>query len=180
MPRVWFTADTHFGHANIIKHCSRPFESAAEMDAVLIANWNAVVRPNDTVFHLGDFAFRQDPRQTKKIFGALNGAKTLITGNHDDKDVLELGWAQVDKLLGVKVEGTLLVLCHYAMRTWPKSHHGAFHLYGHSHGQLPGTGLSCDVGVDCWDYRPVSLDEIRLRLAETADAEMDASSSPCP
>ena len=180
MSRIWFTANTHFGHANIIKSCDRPFETTAEMDAAMIANWNAVVGRNDVVYHVGDFAFRQDPKQTRKIFGALNGAKTLITGNHDDRETLELGWTKVDKLLGVKVDGSLIVLCHYAMRTWPKSHHGALHLYGHSHGQLPGTAQSCDVGVDCWHYRPVSLDQIRLRLADTVEAELGASATPNP
>ena len=55
-PTTFFTADTHFGHANIIKYTNRPFDSPNHMDDILIANWNAVVGPDDEVYHLGDFA----------------------------------------------------------------------------------------------------------------------------
>ena len=65
------------------------------------------------------------------------------------------------------VDGQQLVLCHYAMRVWPGQHQGAIQLYGHSHGNLPGTATSCDVGVDCWGFAPVSIEDIKRRLAET-------------
>lgn len=55
--KVFFTSDCHFDHANIIKYCSRPFESADEMNRQLILNWNKVVQWDDTVFILGDFCF---------------------------------------------------------------------------------------------------------------------------
>ena len=54
---TWFTADTHFGHENIIKHCDRPFQSANHMDAVLIENLWAKVGPQDKLWIVGDFAF---------------------------------------------------------------------------------------------------------------------------
>ena len=60
--RTFFTADHHFGHANIIRHCNHPFANAAEMDEVMIANWNAVVRKDDRVIHVGDFAYKGDSR----------------------------------------------------------------------------------------------------------------------
>lgn len=53
--KVFFTSDTHFTHANIIRFCSRPFKNVEEMDETMIANWNRVVGENDIVFHLGDF-----------------------------------------------------------------------------------------------------------------------------
>jgi len=56
MAKVFFTSDTHFNHVNIIKYCSRPFSSVEEMNREMIARWNSVVGPEDTVFHLGDFA----------------------------------------------------------------------------------------------------------------------------
>ncbi|GJD90610.1 hypothetical protein BHAOGJBA_4152 [Methylobacterium hispanicum] len=59
-----------------------------------------------------------------------------------------------------------LWLSHYAHRVWPRMHYGDLHLYGHSHGSLPGTDASTDVGVDCFGFRPVTLDDVRVRLAE--------------
>jgi calcineurin-like phosphoesterase family protein len=165
---TFFTADTHFGHHNIIGSCQRPFRSVAEMDGALIANWNAVVRSTDEVWHLGDFAFSKDGGYIAGVFARLNGRKHIVLGNHDHRHTQALPWASVQRLVGIKLDKRLIVLCHYAMRTWPSAHYGSLHLYGHSHGKLPGTPQSCDIGVDCWDYRPVSLDEIRARLAATA------------
>jgi calcineurin-like phosphoesterase family protein len=55
---IYFTADLHLGHANIINHCDRPFSSVEEMDEHLINAWNSRVRPNDTVYIIGDLIFR--------------------------------------------------------------------------------------------------------------------------
>jgi len=66
----------------------------------------------------------------------------------------------------VTIEGRRIVLCHYAMRAWPGQHKGALQLYGHSHGKLPGTPQSTDVGVDCWGFQPIRLDHIRVRLRQ--------------
>jgi calcineurin-like phosphoesterase family protein len=58
-----------------------------------------------------------------------------------------------------------IILCHYAMRVWDRSHYGSMHLYGHSHGHLPDYGKSMDVGVDCHNYYPISVDHVRERLS---------------
>lgn len=168
---TWFTSDTHLGHARIIELASRPFATVEEMDDALIDGWNARVAPGDTIFHLGDFAFADHAHYIAR----LNGHKRLIRGNHDHKNRLrrEL-WHTVDELLHVTVDDTHLVLCHYALRVWNRSHHGAIHLFGHSHGNLPGNSQSCDVGVDSWQFRPVRLEEIRERLGSlTARVEPD-------
>lgn len=162
---IWFTSDTHFGHTNIIKHCARPFSTAEEMDVDLIARWNAVVRPDDEVWHLGDFAYR-NAKAVASYLSRLNGRIHLIHGNHDSAATKALAaWASSQPFAEIKLDGTRISLMHYAMRVWPASHHGALHFFGHSHGSLPGDRQSCDVGVDAWDFRPVSLDEIRERLA---------------
>jgi calcineurin-like phosphoesterase family protein len=159
---TWFTADTHFGHANIIKYCKRPFANSHEMDEELIKRWNERVSPDDIVWHLGDFAFGDNYPYLRRC----HGKKNLILGNHDKEKYYRgtTGWESVSRFEEITVEGTMIVLCHYGMRVWNKSHHGSLHFYGHSHGTLPGIGMSCDVGVDCWDYRPVSLTEIMDRL----------------
>ena len=122
-----------------------------------------MVAPGDTVWHLGDFSYKCHPRRERAIFDRLHGVKHLVRGNHD-RDA-GLPWASIRDVRQVIVEGTRIWLSHYAHRTWPRLHRGDLHLYGHSHGTLPGDTRSLDVGVDCWEYRPVSLAEIRGRMA---------------
>jgi calcineurin-like phosphoesterase family protein len=161
---VWFTADTHFGHGNVIKHCNRPFASVDEMDREMIARWNERVRPSDTVYHLGDFCWG-DALDGISYLEKLNGEVRLIRGNHDRNGVVLLHrWKATPTMMEISVDGHHITLCHYGMRVWNQSHRGSLHFYGHSHGSLPGTNQSCDVGVDCWDYRPVSLPEIMKRM----------------
>lgn len=159
-----FTADNHFGHESIIALSARPFATVEEMDEAMIANWNAVVAKGDNVWHVGDFAHRIDLKRKRAIFSRLNGSKHLVPGNHDDADTLGLSWASIGQIRDIKVEGQRLVLCHYGLRTWPGSRRGAIHLYGHSHGTLPGNSQCLDVGVDCWGFRPVTLAEIKAKL----------------
>lgn len=158
----YYTADTHFGHSLMLdpRACGRPFASTHEMDDYLIDRWNSVVRPDDLVFHLGDFAFGLgDEQRVRSVFRQLNGRKRLILGNHDIgkkgrlHPVIEsLGWDEPPVAAVETVdEGQRVYLHHYACRTWPGSHKGAWHFYGHSHGKLSGVGRSRDVGVDCPD-----------------------------
>ena len=174
---VFFTADTHFGHANIIKHCGRPFADAAAMDAALVDNWNAAVGPKDTVYHVGDFAYRA-AGPAGDYLDRLNGTIHLVRGNHDDGVLKECGdrFASVSDLSKVRWEGARIILCHYALRVWDGSHKGAWHLYGHTHGDLPDdpASLSFDVGVDCHDYRPLSFAEV----AEKMTAKMRSGAGP--
>jgi calcineurin-like phosphoesterase family protein len=141
-----------------------------EMNEALIKNWNVVVQPTDTVYHLGDFAFLPYDK-LKRIARRLNGTKHLILGNHDKEiiknrsDLLSSGtFDSIQNYFELRHEGQFIVLFHYGQRVWNKSHHGSIHLYGHSHGSLPPFGRSVDVGVDCKeitaDYRPVSFDEV--------------------
>ena len=162
---VYFSADLHVGHRRIIELCKRPYGSLDEMNADLIANWNAVVKPTDSIWFLGDFAWHG----SEHFFYQLNGEKHLIIGNHDGKDTLALPWASQEmyRELAINEDGvtTKLVLFHYPIRSWDGAYKGRIHLYGHVHGKLSGTRLCLDVGVDCWDFRPVTLSEIKVRLA---------------
>lgn len=163
---TYFTADTHFGHANILKYCARtrPYKDLDHMHEVLIRNWNAVVKPADTVYHLGDFGFGPAVTLARK---RLNGKIRLILGNHDKIRLEDAGmFESIDHLKLVDVDGQRIVLCHYAMRTWQFQAKGAWQLYGHSHGNLPDdpSALSCDVGVDCWGMAPVSMRQLRAAM----------------
>jgi calcineurin-like phosphoesterase family protein len=159
---VWFTADTHFGHGGALGRFRRPFGSVAEMDEALVARWNECVAADDVVWHLGDFAYRLAPARMAGLLARLSGVKHLITGNNDTADTASLaGWASVQAYAELELAGARLVLCHYPFRTWNAMAKGAYNLHGHSHGQLAGQRRQVDVGVDVWDFRPVTLDAIR-------------------
>lgn len=174
---TFFTSDTHFGHANIIKYVNRPFASVQDMDEAMIANWNRVVDQDDLVYHLGDFAMGV-PDKSKfaaNIRRRLNGRIRLIMGNHDPRwwvgaTDTEMGlglvpnFESIDKFDEVVVNSQKIVLCHYGLRTWHHDLRGVWHAYGHSHSGLPPLGKSCDVGVDCWNFTPVSFEELRDKM----------------
>lgn len=131
------------------------------MNDAMVARWNAAVGPQDEVWHLGDFALTLKAAAMAELLARLNGVKRLIAGNNDTADTRALaGWASVADYAETSVDGTALVLCHYAFRTWNGMHKGAVNLHGHSHGQLKGLTRQYDVGVDVWDFRPVALTEI--------------------
>ena len=170
MKKIFFTSDHHFGHKNIIKFCNRPFESVEEMDETMIKRWNEKISPDDDVYHLGDVALCS-PNKLKKIIDRLHGKIHLIKGNHEKsalacKDHFE--WIKDYYELTVEddefPEGKQkIILLHYGMRVWNKSHWGTYHLYGHSHGTLPDDPKmrAIDVGVDCHDFYPVSYEEVK-------------------
>lgn len=167
---VYFTADTHFGHARAIAFCKRPFANADEMNEGLIERWNARVSPDDTVWCLGDFAFRQAKGSLAGIFARLNGRKHLIIGNHDDCEVLDLPWSSTPTLMAeVRVDhqgrNRRVALCHYPIRSWDGMYRDAVHLYGHEHGNITDYHNCCDVGVDRWHYQPVTFAEAMGRMA---------------
>jgi calcineurin-like phosphoesterase family protein len=159
---LYFTSDHHIGHAAARTFYRRPFASVGEMDRVLIDRWNAVVKPEDEVWHLGDFAVRQPAERIISLLKELNGRKHLVTGNNDDVAVTEcVVWQSVQPYAELTVDGTLLVLCHYPFRTWRDMGKGAVNLHGHSHGRLKPLSRQFDVGVDVWDFRPVRLADLR-------------------
>lgn len=155
---VYFTSDTHFGDHRVLNLYPRPFTSVAEMDAVLAANWNAIVGEGDEVWHLGDFA--RTAKLARDILQRLNGTKHLLVGNNDPNPGEVAGWASVQPYFELKLDGVELVLCHYPFRSWNGQHRGAVNLHGHSHGRLKPLPRQHDVGVDARGYRPVSLAEL--------------------
>ena len=162
---IYFTADLHFGHANVIKHCGRPFASAAEMDAALTRNWNETVNKNDEVYILGDFTMK--PAETAHDYlTALKGRKYFIRGNHDrflDRiDAFGNHFEWVRDYYVLNYGGRVFVLFHYPIAEWHGFFRGSLHLYGHVHNSTVSTAriddsvLAFNVGVDCNGFRPVS------------------------
>lgn len=155
---TFFIADTHFGHKEVINLYKRPFASIEQMDEILMAVWNDTVKEKDTVYFLGDFAWKG----SLHLFQKLHGEKNLVRGNHDDERVLRLNWKSVcDNFIG-EIEGTKLHLSHYPLRAWASQWRGAIHLYGHVHNTMKALDGSLDVGVESLCYRPISLDEVRM------------------
>lgn len=176
-PRTFFTADLHAHHANIIRYCHRPFSNVDEMNAALIERWNATVDEGDIVYVIGDFVFgngKIGDENIRTFRRQLNGRIRMILGNHDGaakRNPHLFEWSANQATVTVhdpEVEGGSqhIVLNHYAMRVWDRSHRGAYSLYGHSHGRLeePVFGLSLDVGVDAWDYTPVPYTLVQERM----------------
>jgi calcineurin-like phosphoesterase family protein len=186
--RTFFTSDTHFDDEYAISYFNRPFQSVDEMNAVMVEKWNRVVTEQDTVYHLGDFTLGDMAHFTKWV-SRLNGNIKILPGSHDDpwrKDFAASQRVQVIAPL-VSMEfpelsagdhAQVIVMCHYSMQVWDRSNYGSWHLFGHSHGKLNGIGLSFDVGVDCTDFRPLSLEEVASKMARLTTSAPGSWDSP--
>jgi len=174
MREIWFTSDFHFGHHNIIRYCNRPFANTQEMDAAIADRMNACVKPNDILYFLGDFCMGSAEQVAAYRKRLACRTIHIIEGNHDritrTQQPLFASWGILSE---VNVSKQRIVLCHYAMRVWPRHAQGAWHLYGHSHGNLPDEprSLSMDVGIDTHDFRPWRLDEIQSVMQTKAMAQ---------
>lgn len=172
----YFTADTHFGHKNIVgpeisvwSSGYRNFSTVRAMDEHIVNELNTVVGEDDTLYFLGDLTFKGG--QTIRQIRERINCKTIhfILGNHDkERQIRESGcFTSVQDVLRTTLEGHEFFMSHYAHRVWPNYHRKSIHLFGHSHSSLEGTewGLSMDVGIDNYyrlygHYRPFSLEEI--------------------
>jgi calcineurin-like phosphoesterase family protein len=169
---TWFTSDTHFGHGNIIRYCDRPFGSLGEMNHEMTRRWNEVVAPEDTVYHLGDFAMGK-PEFWPGFRAGLNGSIVLIHGNHDGtktKMLNDVGFDRVEENIVVDVDGVALWLNHYPVATPddepkyrlrpPALADYDIALCGHIHQYWRKRAGCVNVGVDVWGFRPISVRDI--------------------
>jgi calcineurin-like phosphoesterase family protein len=181
----WFYSDPHWGHANIIRYCDRPFRDVSEMNRELTRRYNERVQPEDTVLWCGDSFFSVD--DPAAILKGLNGHKILVRGNHDKSAAVMAEW-------GFDLVLTEAVL-HIAGRTCRVSHFpyddiehsreggdaarrdkykelrpnrvkGEVLIHGHTHSKQRRLGNCIHVGVDAWDYRPASLAEVEALVAQ--------------
>jgi calcineurin-like phosphoesterase family protein len=181
--KIFFTSDHHFNHNNVIAYCGRPFSSVEEMNEHLVYKWNSIVGENDTVYHLGDFSF--SITAVEQYLHRLNGRKVLIPGNHDwchpsnkksntlekgrliSELYLSHGWDEVKLTDTIKVAGTSFNLSHFPYDTedtrftkYLLKDKNTPLLCGHVHQHWKTKGNMINVGVDVWDYAPVSSEQI--------------------
>jgi calcineurin-like phosphoesterase family protein len=157
----YFTADTHFRHINCLNYGrNKFFSSIEEHDNELIRRWNEIVKVDDELWFLGDFIFGKAKHYLPRLQGQLH----LIIGNHDHKELRNNSrWLSVNHYCELKDNNFgLIVLCHYPFESWNKHSYGSLHVHGHSHGNLLPRGRRIDVGVDCFNFTPVSLEQLKL------------------
>jgi calcineurin-like phosphoesterase family protein len=160
---VWLTADWHLSHFNIIKHCKRPFKTEKDMDTRIMMNFLSKVREGDTVYFLGDLAWKDAIAE----LAFQNMPKKIdihfILGNHDKKCkktvIKYCKTVKQDEM--VVIEDQQIMLSHYPLQGWGKSHPKTWNLHGHCHGTFQGNKLQYDVGVDCNNFYPVSFEELK-------------------
>ena len=177
--RIWFTADSHIGHRNIIKYCKRPFSDVEEMNETLISNWNKVVGKDDFVFHLGDFSVGGAAEWTS-LLDSLNGRIFLVLGNHDMNNV-DQGFMRrfedVSMQMLISIGKQRVYLNHYPFLCYGGAYRGTWQLFGHVHTNISMLGLDSprlrmlfprqyDVGVDNNSYTPISFDEVEIKIQE--------------
>jgi calcineurin-like phosphoesterase family protein len=157
-----FTSDTHFGHQNVIQYCNRPFCCRYSMDEALIRNWNDCVAPTDRVFHLGDFAF-MNKGNICRIVSRLNGYIFFIKGNHDYSKKQGLGFGFVHSCNNIETLATHNGQTYKIfMSHKPQENTDKYDLYlcGHVHEKWKHKGKSVNIGVDVWNFRPITMVEI--------------------
>lgn len=188
---IWVTSDLHLGHEGVIKYCKRPFPSLLAMHEALISLWNARVRPEDTVFVLGDLSFMRFA-EFLPIALRLNGKKILVKGNHDhysDSQYNKAGFAVYHEIK-MKLAGFDVRMSHYPyalpwhrrlfaypselrfMDRRPPKVPGEFLLHGHTHTKHRLVGNRIHVGVDAWDFRPVALYELESLMMKKKEGRI--------
>lgn len=171
---IFFTADNHFYHYNILAYQDRPFKSVEDMNTQMIKKWNELVTDKDLVYILGDFSFGS-AKQTNEILNKLNGKKILIVGNHDDflnnKDFDTSLFLEICGYKEITIYGKHLQLSHYPFASNDQK---GYQLYGHIHDNRPNfihhTNVellpknSYNVGVDVNNFKPINIKSIFKKI----------------
>ena len=183
--KLWFTADEHFYHNNIISYCNRPFNNIEEMNNTLITNWNELIQPDDDVIIAGDFIHSGNLILIEDILSKLNGTKWLVYGNHCYQNKFEREFVVQNLFknrcydaMDFTVEDEELEdgymkfhVTHYPCLFWTR---GAVHVHGHIHSGPLSTGsevadfnpLRYDVGVDNNNMKPVSYNDLKVIITK--------------
>lgn len=169
---IYYIADLHLGHKNILKLCNRPFNSIEEHDKFIMDNWNAIVTEEDEVYIIGDLCYRNSI-PLHQYLEKLKGIKHLIIGNHDEvwlshNRQAHNYFASISPLALINDKGLKAVLCHYPMAEWDGYHKGWYHIHGHIHNKINNPAYNylkdqekaLNAGVNINNFMPVKLKEI--------------------
>jgi len=167
---IWFTSDWHLDHENIITYSNRPFANVREQEAAIVANFFKCVREGDTVYHLGDIAFDEEAvdRFATRFMRMYHGSVQFhyIVGNHEKRAMAAIRHmaTSVSDMKTIKWGKHSITLCHFLMSSFPRSHYNAWQIFGHHHGVVPTEhlGKRMNVCVELHDYKPVSIEDVRL------------------
>ena len=180
---IWFTADNHFFHKNVITLCGRPFADNREMHHTMIRLWNECVEEDDTIIVVGDFTFGGVQKTANKL-DKLNGKKMLVMGNHDWRNhkpdkYEKMGFDHVCKRdFSILLDETPLIVSHYPYKgseidnrvfDTQLTDEGDWLVHGHVHNAWKKKGRMINVGVDVRGFKPVSLPEILREMATTLE-----------
>lgn len=133
MSKIFYIADWHYGHANVIAYDNRPFKNFEDMNVALVERWNNAVSNDDTVYILGDMFWCRD-EEALQVLCKLNGHKILVRGNHDSySSRFVKAFERVVDYLEIKDNDRNVVLCHYPIPCFKNHFKGWYHLYGHVH-----------------------------------------------
>ena len=158
--RVFVIADTHFGHRKIVQFEAeaRPFGTVEEHDAELVRRWNATVKKNDTVWHLGDVLFGEAAFDT---LAKLNGVKKLILGNHDRYPTARY-LEHFNSVHGcVELQDCILTHIPVHPSQFPRFR---ANIHGHLHHSVVGDARYICVSADHTGLVPVLLDTVMQRV----------------
>ncbi len=167
---IYYIADTHFGHTNVIRHDNRPFSSIEEMDRTIIENWNARVRDTDDIYIVGDFIYR-GAHEPEWYLKQLKGKKHFIIGNHDgavlkSNEALKY-FVDVDKMAHVIDGRNHICLCHFPIAEWNGFYKGHYHIYAHIHNNtndvyyfMKKYDRALNAGCMINNYMPVTFNEL--------------------
>jgi len=188
---TYFSADWHLDHTNIIKYDGRPFKTIEQMNKTILDNICTTIEKGDNLYFIGDFAFSKSIQRIEELMRELTDRTHanfyFIKGNHDKKDTIKM-YQKYGVCLGeqkkIRVQDLShpdsnqeIVLNHYRMEVWDKSHHGCWHLHGHSHHSLPErpTARCMDVGINgsWYNYNVVSYQQVKEHMLKKTFVPID-------
>ena len=171
---IWFTSDLHLCHNKPFLYEPRGFTNIKDMNEAIVENWNKVVKPEDEVYNLGDFALN-DVEAAIPYINRLNGTIRWIYGNHDSEKKIDMimdncdnvwayGWAmqfKYDKKYSIYMSHYPTLTANYDEKKF--SQH-VIALHGHTHQRInwidPKNPFTYHVGVDSHNCTPVHIDEV--------------------